>query len=242
MSRLSFGFEALLTRIFPGSLILVASATTPLANYLPSIVDALMNSRGGLLLGVALAYIAGEIINLTREVLYTVPYPLKKIIYLETGMEEYEPLRLKLKDAIPFVSTSHERRRTLFYDVSEDIRRHLNLEYELLYPTQMYYFLLSYSEPHLSDETERRRLAMQGILNALLAQFLIVFFAGYSLILYFNNFGNVGEGAFFAFALLFVVLFLGIPGSYTALQTIENQYVHRLLVDYYVTRGFERES
>ena len=139
----------------------MASATTPLADYLPSIVDALVNSRGGLLLGIGLAYLAGEIINLTREVVYTVPYPLKKILYLETGIEEYKPLRLKLKDKIPFASSRHEQQKTLFYDVSEDIRHNLNLEYELLYPSQMYYFELSYLYPHISDETERKRLVMR---------------------------------------------------------------------------------
>jgi hypothetical protein len=242
MSRISFGVDALLTRIFPGSLVLIASATTPLVDYLPSIVDAIVNSRGGLLLGVGLAYLAGEIINLTRELVYTVPYPLKQILYIETGIEEYKPLRLKLKNRIPFVNSSYERQKTLFYDVSEDIRHTLELEYDLLYPSQMYYFLLSYLSPHLSDETERRRLAMQGILNVLLAQFLIVFFSAYSLVLYFNNFGNIEQGAFFALVILFVILFLGIPASYVALQIIENQYVQRLLVDYYVARGLEREN
>jgi hypothetical protein len=258
MDTNSFGVGALLTRILPGSLVLIFLLTTPLTTALPQVLDTIANSRSGFLFAIATAYIVGEITNLGRTLVYTVPYPLRELFYVETEIERYRPKRTRLREAgyklkeylpatidslISDDSAENGRDKYFFENFTEDIELRLNLDYEALDPDQVYYLILSYIGTNRSKETERRRLVMNGILNSLVAQVILLFFSVYSLALYFaNTAGSSSQGAVFAILLILTIVFLGLPVGYAILRAIEEQYVRRLLVDYYIAGGFGRRE
>jgi len=258
MNRTAFGVDALLTRIVPGALVLMFLLTTPLAASIPSILNTIINSRSGFLFAVAIAYVLGEILNLIRELVYTTPYPFKEILYFETEIEQYQPKRTKyrqlgreirsrlslgIKDRLPLSGENADEKRSFFEGFANDLENRLNLRYELLDPDQVYYFLLSYIGTNLSRETERKRLLLNGVLNSLLAQGVVLFFSGYSLILFLlDQAGGTAEGALFGFVLILAILGGGLPVGFSILRTVEEQYMRRLLVDYYVSTGFQRDE
>lgn len=238
----SLSIYDLLTRLFPGALLIFSV-------YLLTDPNQLIPTSGlQVSIVVFLSFVAGEFVNIIRLSIYDVPNHFRRVLYKQTGNEEYlgfidqNLLKLTELDWIPDKEENTFAAYTIFDHKEESIIELLKNRYSLPDDFNSDYGAYEIITSELSGKESRRTQRLRAVyVLTQNTQLVLIFSVIISISILISE--NIGQSEFSDGTILFAVIVLAISLisfviTYYSARTftpVDRVYIDSLFADFFVS-------